>query len=374
MQSLTPAKNSPGSFAAKVLALLATLYFLLLACVVAYIWLIAQDRFLTDASFKISRQDVSGGEVGFAQLALPGISDTGSVDSQIAIGFVNSTDSLLELEKEFNLREHYATPPHDFVFRLDSGSPLEDRLKHYRNRISAHFDKETGLTLLTVDTFDPALSRAVAESLLRKTEVFINTLNQTIADQQLSFVRDELERAEKRVADISLELLELQNKNDLISPDATVAARLSVIQTLKMDRIRMETMLATLERDSPGSPRVETSRSQLRSLNERIAIESAKLSGPEQDNLNQILARFKELELKLGFAIQMRAGAATLLEKNRVDAVARSRFLSVIQRPYLAEAASYPRRFYATATIIALGLLLFLILRVLVHSVYERRH
>jgi capsule polysaccharide export protein KpsE/RkpR len=68
----------------------------------------------------------------------------------------------------------------------------------------------------------------------------------------------------------------------------------------------------------------------------------------------------------------MRTGAETLLEKHRMDAAARSRFISVIQTPYLPEDVTYPRRPYATATIAVLGVLLFLMLRILVHSVYER--
>jgi capsular polysaccharide transport system permease protein len=139
-----------------------------------------------------------------------------------------------------------------------------------------------------------------------------------------------------------------------------------------MERLRLETSLASIERDSPGSPRIDTLRSDLKSLNEQIALESTKISGPEQDRLNQILAKFKELELKLNFAIKLRTGAETLLEKHRVDAAARSHFLSVIQRPFLPEDVGFPQRPYATITIIVLGVLLFLILRVLLQSIYER--
>ena len=61
-----------------------------------------------------------------------------------------------------------------------------------------------------------------------------------------------------------------------------------------------------------------------------------------------------------------------LLEKNRTDAAARSRFFSVIQMPYLPEGVALPRRIYATITILFLGLLCFLILRALLFSVYDR--
>lgn len=372
MQS-TPSENKSRRNLTKiVLSSLAALYFLLLGCAIAYVWLFTQDRFISISSFKISRQSPSSGDLGFAQLALPGLSDTGSVDSQIAIGFVDSTDLLVEIEKKHNLLQHYSAPSKDFIFRLSPKAPLEERLTFYRDHIFAHFDKETGMTMLTVDTFEPALSKKIAEDVLQRTESFINTINQTVADQQLAFVRSELTRAEDHVAKVSLELLELQNSNNLVDPDASITASLKTLQELKMSRLKAETTLASIERDSPGSPRIETLRSHLRSLDELIAIESTKLSGPEKDRLNQILATYKELELKLEFANKMRAGAITLLEKHRMDAIARSRFISVIQNPFLPEDPGYPRRPYATVTILVLGILMFMILRVLVHSVLER--
>ena len=372
MQSPPTNSITKRNYPALFFGFLGLIYFILLAGVIAYVWLVAQDRFVSHASFKISRQNPTSGEVGFATLALPGLSDTGSVDSQIAIGFVDSTDLLLDLEKEFKLHEHYSKPLTDFFFRLDSDALLEERLEYYRSRIFAHFDKETGLTVLTVDTFEPALSKKLAETILQRTEVFINILNQTVADQQLSFIRTEVERSEKKVSEVTLQLLELQNEHKLVNPDEVITANLRAVQELKMERLRTEASLASIERDSPDSPRIETLRSQLRSLDEQIAVESLKISGPEQDRLNQVLAQYKDLEMDLSFANDMRTSAETLLEKHRMDAAARSRFLSIIQKPYLPEDVAYPRRPYATGTIIVLGVLLFLMLRVLAHSVYER--
>ncbi len=358
--------------ASKVLKLLGAIYVLLVACVIAYVWFFAQDRYISIASFKISRQAPAAGEVGLAQMALPGLADTDADDSQIAIGFVSSSDLLLALESELDLQKHFASPTQDFVFRLDEDAPLDERLVYYRKRIFAHYDKETRLTMLTVDTFEPALSKKIAEIIITRAEVFINSLNQSIADQQLVFIRNEVDLAEKQVRDASLEILALQNAHNLVSPNEAITASLSTVQELRLQTLRLETTLATIERDSPDSPRIAIIRSQLKSLAEQTAIESVKISGPEQDRLNQILARYKELELQLDFAIRLRTGAETLLQKHRVDAAARSHFMSVIQRPYLPEEVAYPRRIYATFTFLILGLLLFLILRVLTRSVYER--
>lgn len=373
MQSNANSKRpNQRGFLRIAMGMLALIYFSLVAASIAYVWLVAQDRYLSIATFKISRESTSGGDLSLGSIGLTGLSDSGSTDSEVAIGFINSTDLLLELESQYKLREHYGSPKTDLVFRLKSDATLEERLDYYRKRIYATYDKETGLTTLTVDSFDRALSKKLADNILERTEVFVNKLNQSIADQQLKFLRGEVDRAEKQVSDVSLAILELQNSHNLVDPDEQISSNLKILQDLKMERLRAETSLASIERDSPGSPRIETLRSQMRSLDEQIAVETAKLSGPEQERLNQILYKYKELQIKLDFVTHLRTGAETMLEKHRMEAAGNSRFLSVIQKPYMPEDVGYPQRGYATATLAVVGILLFLLLRVLVHSVYER--
>lgn len=355
-----------------VLRALGLLYFIGIAVVVAYVWLFAQNRYITVSSFKISREDGSIMSGGLAQLISPTMSDTGSSDSQTAIGYINSADLLTDLEKQYKLRAHYSAPQKDFVFRLEPDAPLEDRLKFYRKRIYAHYDTDTGLTMLTVDTFEPELSRTLAAELLKKAEMFINKINQSVADQQLGFVRSELERTAKHVEEIHKELIIFQNQHNLINPEEQIKANLSAVQELRMTRLRTEASLTSLMRDSPDAPQIDSIRSQLKSLDELIEVENAKLSGPDQNRLNQLLVKFEELKQKLEFATRLRTGAEALLEKNRVDASSQTRFFTVIQNPYLPEDVGLPRRPYATATIIILGILGFLVLRALTRSIFER--
>ncbi|MES2657368.1 MAG: hypothetical protein V4689_02060 [Verrucomicrobiota bacterium] len=361
-----------AGFSQLIVRFLAALYVIGLAAAIAYLWLCTQDRYISTAEFKISQQDASGVEAGLVQLALPGLSDSGSMDSQVAIGYIDSADLLLEIEKDFKLVEHYSAPARDFVFRMKPDANLEERLEYYRSRILAHFNKDTGMTVITVDTFSPELSKNIATTLLKKAEAFINVINQQIADQQLSFVRGEVDRTATRVEELNKELITLQNEHNFINPDAVISASLQAVQEMRLDLLRSEAELSSILRDSPNSPRIETLRSHIRSVNELIDIESAKLSGPEKDRMNQLLLQFKQLALKIDFATRLRTGAETMLEKNRVEAIAHSKFFTVIQNPYLPEDVAIPRRPYATVVIVVLGFLMFLILRALTRSIFER--
>lgn len=356
----------------RILKFLAILYFLCLAASVFYVWSYTQNRYISTAAFKVSIDSSSGTTAGWADLILPGLTGSGASDAQLAIGFIGSADLLLETEKEFHLISHYTSPKKDFVFRLKRNANLEERLAYYRERITARTDEMTGQTIISVDTFDPRLSQAIAASLLKKAEVFANTISRDVAEKQLEFVQGQVARTSQQVEEQTQELLKLQNKYHFISPEQIISASVAALHEMRMSRLKVETELATLLRDSPNSPNIGPLRSNLRSINEVIDAETAKLSGPEADRLNQIVAEFKKVQQRLEFATQLRLGAEALLEKTRTDATSHPHYFSVIQNPYLPEGVALPSRTYASISILALGAFLFFILRALAHSMLER--
>ncbi|NJM36998.1 MAG: hypothetical protein HC845_03490 [Akkermansiaceae bacterium] len=238
--------------------------------------------------------------------------------------------------------DHYSAPKQDFVFRLERDASLEERLKYYRRRILAHYDIASGLTVIQVDTFKPELSKEIADTLLKKAEQFINKTNQSVANQQLDFIRSEVERTSLKVEELNAQLISLQNEHQLIKPEDMITASLKAIQEMRLESLKLESQVSSLQRDSPNSPRLETIKSKITSLNELIDTEVAKFSGPEKDRLNQILLQFNQLELRLGTATRLRTSAELQLEKTQVDAIAQSRFFSIIQHPYLPEDIGIP--------------------------------
>lgn len=348
------------------------LYWLGIAAILVYLWTFTWDQFTSTGTFRVSREEASGVDAGLSQMILPGLSDSTSSDAQLAIGYINSSDLLLELEKKFELRKHYSKPDRDVVFRMEPDASLEDRLEFYRRQITTHFTPETGQTILNVRTFDRELAKALADEILERAEQFVNDVNQDVADQQLGFIRTEVQRAVQHVDTVNEEILTLQEKHGIIDPDQAISGAMVIVNALQAKRIDKESELTTLLRDSPESPKIQNLRSEIRSIQELMEIEMAKLSGPEQDKLNQILIEFRTLQQKLALATQLRTSAEVLLEQKRIEAIASSRFFSVVQNPYLPEERSFPRRGYATSAILILGLLGFQILRAIVRSILDR--
>ena len=357
---------------AAILSLSKIVYFIILLLVLIYILFFAQDRFVSTGEFRISQQESSAADAGLLGLALPGFSDSRSLDSQVTISFIKSADLLMELEEKFDLKAHFSSPEDDFFFRLSKEAELEDRLEYYRSRIAAHYDNESGITIISVESFCPKFSKEVATYLLEKSENFVNKIDQDIADQQQEFLNKEAERASKNLVEANGRLIKLQNKYKFISPDHMITSTEGIIHELRIKVLNGEAEMATLLRDSPDSPRLDLIRSQIRSLNDLILKEEVKLSGPEKDRLNALLIEFNEVQKELEFRARLLAGTELMLEKNRNDAISNTRFFTVIQNPFLPELATEPRRVYSSITIGVLGILLFLILRAIAHSIFER--
>ena len=339
---------------------------------VIYLFFVAENRYQTKSHFSVVVEETNNVDASMGLLDFVGGASGVANDTQIAIGFIHSADLLFQLEEEFNLQEHYAAPSIDFVFRLKSDASREDRIKYYRKKILAQADAASGLTVLTVESFSPDLSKELSEYVLYKTEEFINELNREIASKRLSFAQEELDRTHNVIKQNTKFLLDFQNEYKIIQPEAIIQAQLEAIQGLRLDKIRREVELATIEASSPNSPMRASLGNAIRNLDREIKNQEAALSGPEAQKLNQILAQFKELQLNLELSLNLRKGAELILEKTRAEAITTSRFFSVIQTPYLLDGETHPRRLYLSITSIAVILLSLYLTRAVIASIYDR--
>ena len=334
-----------------------------------YMYIIAEDRYQSVSHFSVVVEESNNAEASMGMLKFTGGGSNGTSDSQIATSFISSSDLLLELQQEFDLFEHYSAPRQDFIFALSRDASKEAQIDYYRSKISANVDAQSGIIVLTVESFSPELSKKMSDYILLKTEEFINNLNKEIANKRLSFVQSELERAQKSIKENKKALLEFQNKSQVIKPESIIQAQLEMIQTLRLEKINKETELAILVDSSPIKKDLESS---IEHLDNEIKKQEAVLSGPDAQKLNQILAQYKELQLNLESSLKLRKGAELVLEKTRAETIATSRFFSVIQNPYLSEASTHPRRLYISITSILAILLITYVIRAIVASIYDR--
>ena len=112
-----------------------------------YLTLIAQDRFQTVSHFSVVVEESNNAQASMGLLDMVTGTSAGATDAQVAIGFINSADLLFDLEKKFQLIEHYTAPNIDFIFRLERSPTRQECLDYYRKKISAKSDASFWLDL-----------------------------------------------------------------------------------------------------------------------------------------------------------------------------------------------------------------------------------
>lgn len=347
-------------------------YYMMMLVALLYLWLVTENRFIAESMIKVTTEagnmDMSGLSTSSSGMqAAAGLSG-----AQMTSGYIASANLLLQLEKEFDLGNHYKSPAYDFVFRLKDNPSIEERVEFYRNRITSHYDLLEGVTIVSVDTFDRDLSLRVNKRILELTEDFINGINRKIANQQLSYYVDELKRSEENVNSINERILAMQDEKRIISPESAIETSLRAIDDMYSQTLSIEAEITTLERDSPDSPKIELLRSKLRTLNESLDRERAKLSGDDRKRMNLFMMQYKDLQERLRFAMEVRNNAEITLEKNRAMRNQHSQFFILFQEPFRPEKHGLPRRPYATITILVVGALAFFILRTMTYTLFEK--
>ncbi|MEI9929115.1 MAG: hypothetical protein WDM89_00750 [Rhizomicrobium sp.] len=133
--------------------------------------------------------------------------------------YIQSMEMLQILDKQFHLRQLYASSDRNPFWRLWWPSVDEDFLWFYQFMIG--LDPQTDVGILTIDVYDydRHRSQAINKAIVSESEKFMNQINATMQAQTTKFASNELENAVKAV------------KNSKDSQDLAVAeTRLSAAQ------------------------------------------------------------------------------------------------------------------------------------------------
>ncbi|WP_252180270.1 hypothetical protein [Endozoicomonas sp. 4G] len=336
-----------------------------------YFTLIASDRYVSEASFLIERSDSGGASM--EGLSLFGITPQASNDQRILETFIQSPDMLEHLNKELNIRQHYIDSA-DWLSRLSPSASQEDFLDYYRSHITVHYDDTNGMLEMEVQGFEPEYTKQVTDQILLKSESFVNEISHNLANEQLTFVRSEVERAEQRLKDFTRRLLNFQNETGLLSVEQQGAALSGIMNELQAELVRNETELQTLTSYlNQNSSQVVALKQRIEALKAQIITEKDKLVDSESTSLNDLAAQQQELQLDLDLATQAYTSALVALETTRTEASRKLKQLVVVSSPYQAQDAKYPKVAYTLINILLVLLMIFALARMIRATIREHR-
>lgn len=342
-----------GSFLALV-AVPATLA----SCYMAFV---AADQYHSSSSFAVRSIEAANTSDILGMFSQASTGNTGS-DSYILMDFVRSETMLAAVEKRFDLESIYAVQGVDYFYGLISGLPVEDKLDYWRNMAHVDYDPASGIMQLQVKAFDPQQAQEIASFVIEQSEELVNNLSATARNGVLKSAQDELVLAEARLAKARIAVREYRDVSQEVDPVEGAKLALQLIGGLEQQLAQMNTDLATAKSQmSDDTPRIRVLKAKIASVEEQIEAERQRLGSGDssKSGTNDVAGRiqqFEMLETEREFAERAYTGALASIEKARLDASNKQRYLAVFIEPTLSELAQYPARIL-NSFVVALGLL-----------------
>ncbi len=314
-----------------------------------YFCVIVSDRYVSRAELVVKQADQI--KMLPDALSMLGLGGSNHEDVLLIQDYLKSPDLLDKLDKELALKSHYQSHKIDYFSRLPENVSREEFIKYYRQHLSLHLDELSGVLTIELQAFDPAYGQRVVGLMLKESEGFINKLGHQVALEQLAFVEKEVDRAYQRVQTEKAKVLDFQNSHHLISPESTSSARLGVVSQIEAQLAQQQAQLKQLQsymRDT--APAVVSVKTRVEALTEQLAQEQARLTGVDKDAMNEVTARYMDVQTQATLAADLYKTGLISLEQARVEAYRKLKHLLVVSQPTLAEDAEYPRRLYNLLT------------------------
>jgi capsular polysaccharide transport system permease protein len=345
------------------------LFIVPLVIVVFYEMVIASDRYQSEASIIISQENTGATTFDVSFLNLPSSAD--DKDALSVIEFIMSRDMLHYLDEKHHLRDHYSSSRVDWLVRLSNTASFEDFHDYITNWLVVTYDTTSKIIRLQLQTFDENYSKAVLDSILAKSQEFIDNLNAKVTAEQTRFFDEKMVESEARLKEAKQALLTFQQANRLLTTESestVILQNISALETeLAKDRSEYESLSKTL---TVNAPRLQQMQSDISAFENQIRTEKERLSGVSTSSMSELNAQYQDIQLNLEFVTTMYKSNLSQLEQARIEAARRVKFLVVVAAPSIADESQYPYRPYiilaATGVLLAvyfIGTLLLTIVR-----------
>ncbi|MBC8641323.1 chain-length determining protein [Caballeronia sp. EK] len=319
---------------------------------------IESDQYVSEAHIVVTRTNVEATETASGLLSL--ISGSGnSRDMMLFRDRLLSMDMMRKLDHRLDMRTHYSDRKHDWLSILwDRKAPDEEFQRYLLGRLSVTYDDYSQNLVVTAQAYTPQMAQSIVRMLVEEGEVDLNRMDNAVAEQQVSFIENELVAIRDRMFAAQKRLIAFQNENGLASPLATAKGVSEVVDRLEAERSQLEAQkLAMLGYLTPQAPDIVQIEGQISALQQQIKFERGRVASKNGTALNHLAEKQHRLQVEATFAEDVYKTGLAALEKSRVDATRKIKSVQVLQSPSLPQASMEPRRLYNIVVFIIVSLL-----------------
>lgn len=340
--------------------------FSIVACIY---WTMASDRYVSEAVVLVQNTETGGASSPSDLLSMFTGGSGNKTDQMLLIEFLTSIDMLNKLDSELDLRGHYSDTNADIISRMWSKDiSTEWFYKYFKNRVTVVYDEYSGVVRISAQAFDPETATKITTLLVQNGEDFMNKLSHKIADEQVLFLSQQVEISKNELLVANEQLLDFQNKRNMVSPTTEVENYQSLIANLEKQKseilVKMDTLPANLGNNNHIKQSMLTNikaiEEQISKLREKITNANEKVSA-----LNELADEERLLKMDVEFKKEIYSSTLSGLAKGKLSAARLIKNVGILQSPSKPQYAVKPERLYSIAATIVVMLLVLGMLQLL---------
>ncbi|MBB5763540.1 capsule biosynthesis protein [Methylorubrum rhodesianum] len=346
-------------------ALFLVLFLLPTLVTAGYFYLIASDRYITEARFALRpalgnvdkvQSDETGSNSSMSKQMI-------AQDTLITISYIASRQMVEAMERQMPLRDMYSRDGIDFFSRFDANEPIELFLRYWRKRVTTHVDSNGGIVTLNVAAFDPEESYRLAQALMDESERMVNELSVRSRNAALAESTRELKNAEERLLTVQRAMRDLRNRAGVLDAQSANKNNLMVIAELRKKRIELSVQLNQSLRDlSPERRPIQDLKAQIQDLDDNIEKIERQMTSTDPDQrrlLSEAMTEFEGLENERKNAQLYYNKVLAASEQARIIANRQIEFFTPVVSPVVPISAIEPRRHLITSIVALVAMAVF---------------
>lgn len=267
--------------------------------VLLYMGLAATKLYQAEAVFTVETGKDSAPAANAGLFAVGGASST-VADAFKAREFILSRPMMEQMEQRFGLLTHFDTYRMDPLTRLNSPLGLNrDEYAYYLRRVRVAVDVQEGLLRLYVQARTPEDAVRFGNGILRAAEAHVNAFSDKISADQIASLTQDVQSAERQVAETRRGLAAVQARRGELSPEQSATAVYQLISQLELQLAEAQRERNALVdqglTESPLLPRLDARVSELRA---QVAEQRRRLVNPGGGSLVTALNEFEGASAK----------------------------------------------------------------------------
>ena len=328
-----------------------------------YLAFLASNQYVAETRFAVRAAQMEALHVEKQKSATSSLASGSMVslsgqDAYIGTPYIRSRSIIDDLLSKIDIRAIYTRPEGDFWARLKRNASAEDLLAYWNGMVSAYVDGPSGVVTVSVRSFRPDDSVALASAIITASESLVNDVSARARNDAVRRSETEVRAAEARVRLALADMQGYRDKEGYIDPTAAATATSQLLAQVTTQKIQLQNDLFVATRAvSADAPQLKSLQTRLVGLDQQIAQLKAELTGnsAERKTVAASLAEFEELELHRIFAEKLYSMTQDALERARVKAENQNIYISVFVPPSLPQDSKYPERL-SLSIMIAVGL------------------